>query len=105
MATKSKMGKCRTIFDNLTGAGKSRKDIIAKFVSQAGATPAGAATYYQKLKNPPVAKTVKAKPAKAAKTSKKTVGEVPSTPAAAAQAPAAPAPAAAPGTEAPAVQQ
>lgn len=69
MATKSKMGKCRTIFNNMKG--KARKDVIAKFVSSAECTPAGAATYYQKLNTEKPEAAAPSKAAKKATTTKK----------------------------------
>ena len=40
----SKLSVCKEIFAASTG--QSRKDIIAKFISEAGCSTAGAATYY-----------------------------------------------------------
>lgn len=44
----SKIDACKQIY--LKATGLSRSDMIARFVSQAGCTPAGASTYYQSLK-------------------------------------------------------
>lgn len=44
----SKADVARAIFAEMTGA--ARKDVIARFISEAGLTKAGAATYYQNLK-------------------------------------------------------
>lgn len=46
----SKAGICRSIFKRL-GAKKPRKDVLAAFMADAKLTPAGASTYYQKLKH------------------------------------------------------
>lgn len=46
----SKAGVARAIFRKLGGK-RPRKDVIAAFIDQAGLTPAGASTYYQKLKS------------------------------------------------------
>jgi hypothetical protein len=45
----SKAGICRAIFRKLGGK-KPRKDVLAAFIHDAELTPAGASTYYQKLK-------------------------------------------------------
>lgn len=45
----SKAGIARAIFRKL--AKKPRKDVLAAFISDAGLTPAGASTYYQKMKH------------------------------------------------------
>jgi predicted solute-binding protein len=45
----SKAGICRAIFKKL--AKKPRKDVLSAFMEDAGLTPAGASTYYQKLKH------------------------------------------------------
>lgn len=44
----SKIDACKQIY--LKAPGLSRADMIARFVAQAGCTPAGASTYYQSLK-------------------------------------------------------
>jgi hypothetical protein len=50
MDPSSKAGVARGIFKRLSGRGKSRKEIVQAFQSQAKLTPAGASTYYQKFK-------------------------------------------------------
>lgn len=45
----TKLDKCRAIF-KAAPAGASKADIVAKFVADAGCTPAGANTYYLTLK-------------------------------------------------------
>lgn len=46
----SKAGIARSIFKRL-GAKKPRKDVLEAFVKDAKLTPAGASTYYQKMKH------------------------------------------------------
>ena len=50
----SKIEKAKEVYERMTLEGKSRKDIIAAFVKEVELTQAGASTYYQNLKNPPV---------------------------------------------------
>lgn len=45
----SKAGICRALFKKLSN--KPRKEVLAAFIDKAELTPAGASTYYQKLKH------------------------------------------------------
>jgi hypothetical protein len=45
----SKSDQARSIFDRMSGQGKSRKEVIESFVDDAKLTPSGASTYYQKF--------------------------------------------------------
>lgn len=47
----TKIDRCRELYKELSSYGYSRKAIIQEFVEQINMTPAGAATYYAKVKN------------------------------------------------------
>ncbi len=47
----TKMDKARELYVAMSTDNKTRKDIIAAFISQVLLTPAGASTYFQKLKS------------------------------------------------------
>jgi len=50
-AEKSKLELCRDVYTDAANANKARGEMIKLFISVAGCTPAGASTYYQKLKS------------------------------------------------------
>lgn len=49
-AEKSKLELCRDVYNDPANINKARGEMIKLFISVAGCTPAGASTYYQKLK-------------------------------------------------------